>query len=206
MSQAAFKKKVHDLVRKLVANSEYDDGVHPLSSGSAMHARGMSAGRRRTHHTKSKSRRGRASYGASMSAGSRKRKTHHSRKSRGSGMSAGRRKTHTRKSRHTKGRGMSGGRTHHTRRTHTRHTRHTRKGKGMHAGMLIGGRSRRSRHVTFRKKKGKAMTAGNRSAGSRKKKRGGAKKTSPWISFVKAFAKKNNMSYGDALHEAKHYY
>ena len=52
------------------------------------------------------------------------------------------------------------------------------------------------------------LGSGANGAGRRRKKRGGASvgaggKTNPWIAHVKAYAKKHNLSYGDAISKAR---
>ena len=56
------------------------------------------------------------------------------------------------------------------------------------------------------------LGSGANGAGKRRKKRGGASagagskagaKTNPWIAHVKAYAKKHNLSYGDAISKAR---
>ena len=55
------------------------------------------------------------------------------------------------------------------------------------------------------------LGSGANGAGRRRKKRGGASvgaggKTNPWIAHVKAYAKKHNLSYGDAISKARSSY
>ena len=59
------------------------------------------------------------------------------------------------------------------------------------------------------------LGSGASGAGRRRKKRGGASvgagskaggKTNPWIAHVKAYAKKHNLSYGDAISKARSSY
>lgn len=81
----------------------------------------------------------------------------------------------------------------------------TKKASGVRAGKAPAKKAPKKKTATKKAPAKKKTTKGGVHAGVRagaKKKKTGAKKTSPWIQYVKDWSRMNNVSYAQALMEA----